>query len=196
MQGNQAQETTLNKRISSLYNAKETILQRLSVRFVVWGPLARIMSLTVPYRHFVDQQITRALAAPKRNLARSEQLDTFRPTDSGLHPSKAFSVQSWHRSGKIHVSLPLFLSTSSSYAWAPRLYDPTTCRRDVGKPAEQKDEDRERGVVPKYNCFLQAAPSVFFLVQPTAPSNVNSCEDVISLFRPTKETPFCGPNFR
>lgn len=45
-------------------------------------------------------------------------LDVFRPTDSGLHPSQAFSVRSWHRSGKIHItlSLPLCLSTASSHA--------------------------------------------------------------------------------
>jgi len=126
-----------------LHSVKEATLQRLTVHFVVSGPLLRSMYRTVPYRHFVDQQITRTLAAPKRNLARSEQLDTFRPTDSGLHPSQAFSVQSWHRSGKIYASLPLLLSTSSSHAWAPRLYDHTTCRRDAGKPAEWNGEERD-----------------------------------------------------
>jgi len=138
-----------------LHNVKEVVVQRHSVRFVVSGPLTRSMSRTVPYRHLVDQQIPRTLAAPKWNLARSEQLDTFRPTDSGLHPSQAFSLQSWHRSGKIHVSLPLFLSTSSSYAWAPRLYDPTTCRRVAGKPAEWNEEERERRVwCLNIMCFL------------------------------------------
>ena len=181
-------------------NVKEVTIQRLSVRFVVSGPLARSTSRTVPYRHFVDQQVTGTLAAPKRNLARCEQLDTFRPTDSGLHPSQAFSVQSWHRSGKIHASLPLFLSTSSSYVWAPRLYDPTICSRDVGKPEEWNDEERERetGAVPKYN-VLPLDCSIRVLSNSTpppapGPSTFNSWEDVISLFSPTTKTPFCSEN--
>lgn len=38
-----------------MHNVKEVTVQRLSVGLVVSGPLARSMSRTPPYRHFVDQ---------------------------------------------------------------------------------------------------------------------------------------------
>lgn len=103
----------------------------------------------MPYRHFCRSGTNQKPSTQKWNVERTEELDVFRPTDSGLHPGQAFSLLSWQQSGKI-LSLPQFLSTSSSYAWASQCYSFTRDERDSGKPVESKVRGETDGV-PKYN---------------------------------------------
>jgi hypothetical protein len=62
-----------------------------------------------PYRHFCRSGNNQKSSTQKWNVERAEELDVFRPTDSGLHPSQAFSVLSWHQSGKILSLLSISL---------------------------------------------------------------------------------------